>query len=224
MCSVAGGGDVKMCRDLGLDDTSKPPSAQVTVTPEHCIRTHGPHTLFRACGTKLAVSEWQPPSECSLTVIARRQKMLEMFALPSTGPALYKQRIIDGGDTARLFTQGMSELSDVSDLLLAASLEVEAAMSQEMPLGGASDIGRPPQLSAAPDGLLKDVAVNYGSCGLHLPPEMDSVDYTGTTRERQQVVAELNAVRDSVCDMFQERVQNVSGSAQVTLSGWGRQS
>jgi len=113
--------------------------------------------------------------------------MLEMFALPAAGPALYSQNIIQGTDVARQFAAGMSALSDVPDMLLAASREVEAALSQEMPLGGASDIGRPPALIPAADGLLKDVPVNFDSCGLHLPPEMESVDYAGTARERQQV-------------------------------------
>ena len=149
------------------------------------------------------------------------QQMLALFAEPTTGPALYQQRIIEGLNAAQTLAADLSGLSNITDMLLEAADALEASFSSsksdDADPGGATDVGIAPPLSPSAEGLLRDVPVNYDACGLHMPRDMDSSSYAGTERERKQVVSELRNANRVLCSRFKERMVKATRQAQGFL-------
>ena len=73
------------------------------------------------------------------------QQMLALFAEPTTGPALYQQRIIEGLNAAQTLAADLSGLSNITDMLLEAADALEASFSSsksdDADPGGATDVG-----------------------------------------------------------------------------------
>ena len=69
-----------------------------------------------------------------------------MFALPQTGPALYRQRVIDGKKLAQQLAAGMSSLTNISDFLLDGAAAIQATFQPGETVGSVTALRKNPPL------------------------------------------------------------------------------